>query len=436
MKNVAILIQVEATSFIDTHEHLPDESTRLAFKPIDGRRDWDQIIENKIDDWSFLFTHYVCDDMASAGIHADWMARFWSESAPAEVKFDWIAPYWRHVRHTGFGQAIRHTLKLLYGEDDLTRSSAPRIAERYTDLRRPGLYNHVLREVARIDHCHVNSTTNSVFHVTERPDLLRQDLDFTRLANPVEFPRMALETGVQPTTLDVWLNQIDEMFRVHGPSASAVKLKTAYARGLHFSAFDQARAESAFRHLGTIAFGPDDQRDIHDFLIRYVVRRASESGLAIKFHTGYHSSHDWMPLSRVRSNQGDLCRLYEDFPDARFVIFHIGYPYHHEVVAIAKHYHNVFVDMCWAWLLDPAESIQFLRSFITAVPHNKLFAFGGDYFVVEPVAGHAHLARLGITRSIVSLIEDGLIAVEEAPPLIDAIMRGNALATFGHAPVS
>jgi len=81
----------------------------------------------------------------------------------------------------------------------------------------------------------------------------------------------------------------------------------------------------------------------------------------------------------VRSNQGDLCRLYEDFPDARFVIFHIGYPYHHEVVAIAKHYHNVFVDMCWAWLLDPAESIQFLRSFITAVPYNKLFAFAGDY---------------------------------------------------------
>ena len=32
---------------------------------------------------------------------------------------------------------------------------------------------------------------------------------------------------------------------------------------------------------------------------------------------------------------------------------HIAYPYSDELVALAKHYPNVYVDMCWAWSIDP-----------------------------------------------------------------------------------
>jgi predicted TIM-barrel fold metal-dependent hydrolase len=98
-----------------------------------------------------------------------------------------------------------------------------------------------------------------------------------------------------------------------------------------------------------------------------------------------------------------------------------------------KHYPNVYVDMCWAWILDPVESIQFLRSFLMSVPKNKLFAFGGDYFIVEPIAGHAHLARLGIARALTTLVDDGLIRLAETPEIIDDLMRGNALSLFGTA---
>lgn len=431
---------VEATWLVDTHEHLPDESTRLAFKPVRGERsrewaDWDWIVRDRIDDWSFLFSHYVCDDLCSAGLQTSLAKRFSCENATPEAKFRWLEPHWKQVRHTGYGQAIRHTLRILYGEDDVTRESAPRIAEKYNDLRRVGLYDTVLRKVARIEHCHVNTFENSIFHATERPDLLRQDIDCTRLTDPADFTRLAWETGIEPSSLDAWLQQIDDIFRIHGPTASAVKLKTAYFRDLYITAGDRARAEYAFRSFkSNIVFSAEEKVDLHNFLIRYVISRATECKLPIQFHTGYYSGNGYMPLGRVRNNQGDLCRLYQDFPDSRFVIFHIGYPYHHEAVAAAKHYNNVYVDMCWAWILDPAASIQFLRSFLTAVPYNKLFAFGGDYFVAEPIAGHAHLARLGITRAIASLVEDGLIALEETADLVEALMRGNALATFVDAP--
>jgi hypothetical protein len=429
---------VESTHFIDTHEHLPDETTRLSFKPIDGRRDWDRVILDKVDDWSFLLSHYVCDDLCSAGMPPGEMIRFWKTEAPAQVKFRWIEPHWRAVRNTGFGQALRHTLRLLYGETDLTRDSVPKIAEQYAEGRRPGLYDRVLRKVARIDHCHVNSFTDSVFHVSDSPDLLRQDINMSGLTDPGEFARLSMELGADLCSLDAVLLAIDDTFQRYGKQAAAVKLWTGYTRSLHFPGSDRRRAEYAFqRYRANYEFGPDERTDLQNFLVRYAIERASAVGLPIKFHTGTYSLNIFdpgtMPLHRVRNNQGDLVRLYQDFPDARFVIFHIGYPYHNEVVTMAKQYHNVFVDMCWAWILDPAESIQFLRSFLVSAPHNKLFAFGGDYFVVEPVAGHAHLARVGITRAIASLIEDGLLTVEEAPALIESIMRGNALAIFGDA---
>jgi uncharacterized protein len=46
---------------------------------------------------------------------------------------------------------------------------------------------------------------------------------------------------------------------------------------------------------------------------------------------------------------GNLCPLLARYPDARFVLMHIAYPYSDELVSIAKHYPNVWVDLCWAW---------------------------------------------------------------------------------------
>jgi len=88
----------------------------------------------------------------------------------------------------------------LYGEDDLTEDSAPRIAEAIRiapsgSIRSCAARGGPHRPLPRQQHYQFG------FSRDERPDLLRQDLDFTRLADPVEFPRMALETGVQPTTL-------------------------------------------------------------------------------------------------------------------------------------------------------------------------------------------------------------------------------------------
>lgn len=102
-----------------------------------------------------------------------------------------------------------------------------------------------------------------------------------------------------------------------------------------------------------------------------------------------------MQVDRIRA--GNLCALLARYPEARFVLMPTGYPYTDEIVAIAKHYPNVWVDMCWAWAIDPYSSGDFVRRFLHAVPMNKLFAFGGDTFSPTNTVAYSIQARRWLT---------------------------------------
>jgi len=64
------------------------------------------------------------------------------------------------------------------------------------------------------------------------------------------------------------------------------------------------------------------------------------------------------------------------------------------------------------------------------VPACKLFTFGGDHSAVELIHGHSRTARRGIAQVIQDLVQGEWIAESDAPDIIHAIMRGNALDVF------
>ena len=105
-----------------------------------------------------------------------------------------------------------------------------------------------------------------------------------------------------------------------------------------------------------------------------------------------------MPISRIPA--GNMCDLFARYLDAKFVLMHISYPYTDELVALAKHYRNIWVDLCWAWSIDPYSSRDFLRRFLHAVPSNKLFAFGGDTHWPTSAMAYAIQARNEIRRAL------------------------------------
>lgn len=417
---------VENTPFVDTHEHLIEESLRLS-----------GTLHRRLlpcDDWAYLFMSYAAHDLVVAGMPDAELTNFLGPDLSSEAKYRLVAPYWDLIRHTGYAQALRYTFRGLYGEDDLTAESFPRIAEKYHETVQPGFYANVLRR-ANVESCQVNSLQR-IFMETEQPELLAQDIDITFFSrcSAADLARVAAETGKRPTTLEAWLDIIDFHFATYGSRAVAVKCWIAYSRALDFAPVAKAHASRLFLdHLGenrSTALASEDLKALQDFLFRYCVQKAGECGLPLKLHTGYFAGRGMMPLARVRDNAAHLCRLLQDFPETRFVLMHIGYPYEHEFIALAKHYPNVAIDMCWAWIINPAAGVRFLREFLSAAPANKLFTFGGDYVAVEPIYGHACIARRGIVQALSELVSEGWIAREEAPDLIERIMRGNARRFF------
>lgn len=418
---------VEETSLFDTHEHLIEESQRVS-GALDPRC-------LPCDDWAYLFRSYAAEDLVVAGLQPAELRKFLGPDLSSEAKYQLIAPYWERIRHTGYAQALRYTFRGLYGEEDLTAESLPRIAEKYHETIQPGFYANILRR-ANIECCHVNSLQR-IFMETEQPELLGQDLSILQFCrcSAADFARVEAETGKRPTTLEEWLEVIDFYFATYGPRAVAVKTQIAYSRALDFAPVAKANASRLFLHqvdkVGAFhPLGPEDLKALQDYLFRYCVGKASECDLSIKLHTGYVAGFGVMQLERIRSNAADLCRLLQDFPDTRFVLMHIGYPYEHEFIALAKHYPNVSIDMCWAWIINPVASVRFLKEFLVSVPSEKIFTFGGDYVSVEPIYGHAYIARRGIAQALSQLVAERWIALEETRDLTERIMRGNALRFF------
>ena len=109
---------------------------------------------------------------------------------------------------------------------------------------------------------------------------------------------------------------------------------------------------------------------------------------------------------------------------------HIAYPYCDELVALAKHYHNVYPDLCWAWSIDPYSAADFVRRYLHAAPANKLFAFGGDTTWPTSSTAYAIQARRWLNRALQGEVEDGLMTESEAITVATRLMRSNQLACF------
>jgi predicted TIM-barrel fold metal-dependent hydrolase len=160
------------------------------------------------------------------------------------------------------------------------------------------------------------------------------------------------------------------------------------------------------------------------------MRRAGEHRLPVKLHCGLLAGHAHMSLERMRNNAADICPTLLDFPETSVVLMHMGWPYQDEYIALAKHFPNAYVDLCWAWIVNPAAAIRFTREFLTAAPASKLLGFGGDYSTAECIAGHAHIARRGLGQALSELVEGGWIPLEHALSILDMVMGGNARRLF------
>jgi hypothetical protein len=415
-----IFSKVFSTPLIDTHEHLIEERDRL-----DGT--YRRIQSN---DWSFLLSHYLNSDMLTCGMPQAEYDRFFSADVKPSDKWKILKPYWPAVRNTGYGMAVEIAMQQLYDVPELSGQTIAKVVSGYEKVCRKGFYKEILCEEAGIESCQVNALEQP-FRKSAMPTLLMQDISIVGMFAGPNIESYSKPAGIDVKNLADWHRVLDWWFETYSPYAVAVKSQNAYSRDINYENVPAERAKPVFtKRLSGEHLTSAEQKLLEDHLFWYSVKAATKANLPVKLHTGYYAGQNGMPLSRLINNPGSATSLCRTAPDARFVFMHICYPYYEEILSVAKHYTNAYIDMCWSWIINPIAAKDFLKKYLVTAPANKILTFGGDYIPVEPVLGHAVVARRGIALALSELVEEGWLSLDRAAELTDMIMHENARKIF------
>lgn len=407
---------IQSLRMIDTHEHLNSERTFLDQFP--------DLLQS-------LFDNYVRADLVVAGASEAAVQRLLDASDPdIAARFNGVRSAWEGCQHTGYGEAVREIARLVYGMDEITAETLQQALPRHAALHQPGERLRLLRDVANLDHVQIDDFIWQCPPDLSGPDFFLYDLSWVGFCRgEVHAEDIFTETGVSVSDVASWRRGMAAIFARHAPTAIAVKSQHAYARTLLWQErSDDDVAPILAKALAGKEISYDERLCLGDWSLARGVELAIEHNLPFKIHTGYMAGYGAMPVDRLRS--GHLCALLERYPAARFVLMHTAYPYSAELAALAKHYPNVYVDMCWAWSIDPRSACEFVRRMIHAVPSNKLFAFGGDTFWPTAAVDYAAQARTWLARALQAEVDDGLLTGRAAIALATRFMRTNQEACF------
>jgi predicted TIM-barrel fold metal-dependent hydrolase len=420
--------EIESISLIDTHEHLMSEESRL----------------NQSIDLFYWFSHYASSDLVSAGMSEDTLEKLRDPEWPLDERWREFAPIWQEVRTTAYGRALLVAARDLFEVKDITEATYEELSKKIRDSNRTGWYEYVLKERANIDVAILDVLEEYDPTPLEEIDrrffapVVRMD-DFITPCNRSELQALEARTKIDIHSLDDLLTAIDVAFeRAVEAGVVGVKISLAYIRSLYFEKVAKADAERAFNRL---SFYPSAAKDaiqlppiswteakpLQDYLMHQVIRRAIERNLPIQIHTGLQEGN---ANFLANSNPLHLVNLLIEYGEARFDLFHAGYPYQGEVAALGKNFPNVYVDLCWVHVISPWVARRTLHEWIETVPANKIFAFGGDYIFVEGAYAHARLARQNVAIVLAEKVRAAYLTEEEARSLAHKLLRENAIRFF------
>jgi len=416
---------IASISAIDTHSHMAGDPAWVGPDAPDILGD--------------LFGWYSSSDLIVAGAAPDAVERLLDRSdGDLEGRFAGVAAAWEAIRFTGYGEAVRIAARDLYGIEDLRADTVRAGQARLEALQRQGGAIALLRDRANLDHVQTDLGMDDIELPRSSASYFLRDLSVRRFAiGAVDDPVIEAATGVTVRSLATVGEAIAAWFARCAPLSIAVKSQHAYVRTLAWQQRSDAEAEQALQAVLRGDPGTDDPQSaerlcLGDWCLARCVELATTYRLPVKLHTGYlagtGSLGTAMPADRLRADH--LAPLLMEYPDARFVLMHIAYPYSDELIALAKHFGNVTVDLCWAWALNPYATRDFVRRFLHAVPVNRLFAFGDDTNTPSMAYAYAVQMRRWLTSTLEEEVADGFMTPSQAMDVATRLLRGNQLACF------
>jgi hypothetical protein len=403
---------IRATPLADTHEHLGTHGALAQHKP--------DILRELFDGG------YITADLIVAGADPKAVERLVAGTDPDIAgRFHAVETAWQRCQHTGYGEGVRLTARIVYGVQELSAAALAVAQTRNQVLREPGTWVRLLREVANLDYVDVDDATWPVRPEPVAPEFFLGDISWVGFCKgEVPVPAIRDEVGIEVRNLETLREALTAIFAKYGPLAIAVKAQHAYERTLQWQERDEADVTRVLdKHLRGDKLAEPERLCLGDWCWARGVELATQHNLPFKMHTGYYAGQGYMILERTRP--AHLCPLLVRYPQARFVLMHAGYPFGPELIALAKHFPNVYADLCWAWSMDPQTTLRFVREFLHSAPLNKLFAFGGDTWWPPQSVGYAAQCRKWLTRALQAVVDAGDFTERQALDVATRIMGGN-----------
>ncbi len=413
MKNYDKIYEyVKSLEIIDTHEHLEG---------------YEKNRDKKADVLSEYLFHYFSVDLISSGLSKNDFNTVINPEIDIEKRFRLAKPYWEVSKFTGYGRSLRHAVRLIYGIDDICENTIKDLNEQFLKaLNNEKHYKKVLKDISKIKISILDGDFDcdkDYFKPAVRiDDLIMPDLEAIH--------QLELDLNTKIRDFDEYLESVKAKINSLSNSGNNIlKSALAYTRSLYFPLTEKAKAEEEYINLlsggkfqHTVEMKVRGGENLQNFMMHYVLKCAEKHEMVYQFHTGLQEGNGNF---LANSNPVLLNNLFALYPAVKFDVFHIGYPYHKEIGALAKMFPNVYIDMCWAHIISPTACINALDEWLDLIAYNKILGFGGDYCFIDGVAGHQFMARENIARTLAKKIDEGVFDYDTAKHVAKSIFFDN-----------
>lgn len=413
---------VRTATVFNTHEHMVGEETFLKGTP------------NVL---STIFHHYMWGDLRVAGASHEAVERLMDAANPdIAARFRGVEAAWHAVKLTGYGEAVSIAARHFYGIEELSADALVKAQPTLPAQWPRGERRRLLQQVGNYDHIQIDDFEWSTLPEPGEGDFFLKDLSWFNLSSGlIEAEKLQRETGVAVRSLESLREAMAKLFALYGPTAVAVKTPHAYNHTLAWV----KRSDEEVRPLVEKAVHDDasltaaERLCLGDWCLARGVELSIEYQLPFKIHTGYKAGSGFMYLEGVAPAL--LTPLLIEYPAARFVLMHTGYPFAEETLGLAKHFPNVWIDLCWAWALNPRATGQFVRSFVRSVPLNKIFGFGGDAWYPHHSVAFGLQMRRQLAATLDAAVSEGDLSERAALDVAERLLQRNQVEFFNLARV-
>ena len=411
---------IDQLKVVDTHEHLS------------GIANMKWRYHGSQPDFMFLFSIYAYDDLQSAGIPLQLLDnKLMTDSLTVKEKWKILKPYWEGSSNTAYNRAVLFTADKLFGVKNIDSSTVEELSNKiriaYQD--ESGWFNKVLKEKCGIQYVVADDWDFSghlfdpkIFRAVKRFDY------FISIDSKTEIENLSKWTNRGINSLDDLVSTLEFAFKgaMEKGNYLGIKSALAYFRILFYEDVKKEKAQEVFNKImnSQTKLSFDEVKPLQDYMMHRVLDLANRHNLPVQIHTGLQAGNGDIIEN---SKPTHLVNLIQEYPNVKFILFHGSYPYGGELATLAKNFSNVYIDMCWLYVISPTYSERYLNEWLETVPANKIMAFGGDYFSIEGVYSHLMFAKQIVSKVLSDKVKAGYFTEDEAIRIARMILHDNAI---------